>query len=272
MAGIPKSVVEAASTAGDRMKLMICNNFNSSESRSDFSTLHEEWLKSILFLSRGCRQFWDEDASDTLLCLWHEMRSLHRALRLRKTGKARLVAAGAPDRNLILITLPRVALCVLAICDSAAAKRSIQRSAPLFVARSRSFFARSVALCIRRSSRFRAPRCSALGDFPIRPFFFARSVAPLNPFERRRSTTFLRSGGLRRPRIGSSVFFRRRVLLRGSRSVRFRRFVLTAAISSSFSAPSRAHNLERDRALSIKRTKEFSLAYGRRGCLFPPDL
>ncbi|KAK8914031.1 DNA mismatch repair protein MSH7 [Platanthera zijinensis] len=84
MAGIPKSVVEAASTAGDRMKLMICNNFSSSESRSDFSSLHEEWLKFILFLSRGCRQFWDEDASDTLLCLWHEMRSLHRYGRLTK--------------------------------------------------------------------------------------------------------------------------------------------------------------------------------------------
>ncbi|KAI0487869.1 hypothetical protein KFK09_027692 [Dendrobium nobile] len=78
MAGIPKSVVEAASTAGDRMKLMISENFKSSELRAEFSTLHEEWLKSILSLSSSSRDCWDEDTSDTILCLWHEMRSLYR--------------------------------------------------------------------------------------------------------------------------------------------------------------------------------------------------
>ncbi|XP_020582500.1 DNA mismatch repair protein MSH7 isoform X2 [Phalaenopsis equestris] len=78
IAGIPKSVVDAASTAGERMKLMISGNFKSSERRSEFSTLHEEWLKSILSLSRSSRDCWDEDTSDTMLCLWHEIRSSYR--------------------------------------------------------------------------------------------------------------------------------------------------------------------------------------------------
>ncbi|PKA63420.1 DNA mismatch repair protein MSH7 [Apostasia shenzhenica] len=78
LAGIPRSVIEAASTAGKQMKTMISNNFKSSEERSQFSTLHEEWLRTILAISRAGREQWDEDASDTLLCLWHEMGSFHR--------------------------------------------------------------------------------------------------------------------------------------------------------------------------------------------------
>ncbi|KAG0498938.1 hypothetical protein HPP92_003629 [Vanilla planifolia] len=84
LAGIPKNVVESASAAAKRMKLMISNNFKSSEGRSEFSTLHEEWLKSLLVLSDNNRDISDEDACDTLLCLWHEMRSLCRQPPLKK--------------------------------------------------------------------------------------------------------------------------------------------------------------------------------------------
>ncbi|RRT85867.1 hypothetical protein B296_00002863 [Ensete ventricosum] len=47
-------------------------NFKSSEGRSQFSTLHEEWLKTLLDISKLSISGWNEDASDTLLCLWHE--------------------------------------------------------------------------------------------------------------------------------------------------------------------------------------------------------
>lgn len=78
MAGIPKLVVEAASEASQRMKALMNENFKSSEGRSEFSTLHEDWLKALLAVlgvNKGC---WDEDAADTILCLWHEIRSQNR--------------------------------------------------------------------------------------------------------------------------------------------------------------------------------------------------
>lgn len=78
MAGIPKQVVEAASEASQRMKVLMSENFKSSEGRSEFSTLHEDWLKAVLAVSRVNRGCWDEDAADTILCLWHEIRSQNR--------------------------------------------------------------------------------------------------------------------------------------------------------------------------------------------------
>ncbi|XP_010915052.1 DNA mismatch repair protein MSH7 [Elaeis guineensis] len=78
MAGIPKQVVETASKASQRMKLMIGENFKSSEGRSKFSTLHEEWLKTLLSISGINNDCWDDDASDTLLCLWHELKGFYR--------------------------------------------------------------------------------------------------------------------------------------------------------------------------------------------------
>ncbi|XP_072964211.1 DNA mismatch repair protein MSH7 isoform X1 [Typha angustifolia] len=77
MAGIPSHVVEAASKASQKIKLAITQNFKSSEGRSKFSTLHEEWLKTLLAVSRVNNRGWDEDTSDTLLCLWHELKSHH---------------------------------------------------------------------------------------------------------------------------------------------------------------------------------------------------
>nr|CAD1843050.1 unnamed protein product [Ananas comosus var. bracteatus] len=81
MAGIPKIIVKAASKAGQNMRLKITDNFKSSEGRSEFSTLHEEWLKTLLGVSGINEACWDEDASDTLLCLWHELKSQYRSVK-----------------------------------------------------------------------------------------------------------------------------------------------------------------------------------------------
>ncbi|KAL0345263.1 UNVERIFIED_CONTAM: DNA mismatch repair protein MSH7 [Sesamum radiatum] len=75
MAGIPSSVVEAASKAGQVMKEMVGESFKSSEQRENFSTLHEEWLKSVLSLSETAEADFDnDDAFDSLFCLWHELK------------------------------------------------------------------------------------------------------------------------------------------------------------------------------------------------------
>lgn len=79
MAGIPKQAVEAASNACQRMKNLVGENFSSSEVRSEFSTLHEGWLKTLLAVSRIGDSDLDEDASDTLLLLWHEIKSFYRS-------------------------------------------------------------------------------------------------------------------------------------------------------------------------------------------------
>nr|GMC58803.1 DNA mismatch repair protein MSH7 isoform X2 [Ipomoea batatas] len=75
MAGIPKQVVESASKAGKVMKTKIGESFRSSEQRSSFSTLHEEWLKSLVLMSKSGESELDEDTFDTLFCMWHELRS-----------------------------------------------------------------------------------------------------------------------------------------------------------------------------------------------------
>lgn len=75
MAGIPKQVVEAASKAGQVMKRRVGESFKSSEQRSEFSTLHEEWLKCVLAVSKtGDCDLDSDDALDTLFCLWHELK------------------------------------------------------------------------------------------------------------------------------------------------------------------------------------------------------
>lgn len=75
MAGIPGRVVEAASRASQVLKKTIKENFRSSEQRSEFSTLHEEWLKTLITVSefRG-NDLDDTDAFDTLFCLWYELK------------------------------------------------------------------------------------------------------------------------------------------------------------------------------------------------------
>lgn len=79
MAGIPKSAVESASNAGQRMKKLVGENFRSSEVRSEFSTLHEGWLKTLLAVSKISDCDLDEDALDTLLLLWHELKCFYRS-------------------------------------------------------------------------------------------------------------------------------------------------------------------------------------------------
>ncbi|KNA19440.1 hypothetical protein SOVF_061540 [Spinacia oleracea] len=78
MAGIPKQVVDAASTAGEAMKEMIGKNFKSSEQRSEFSTIHEQWLKTILSLPCSEVSISDEDKYDTLFCVWHELKNSYK--------------------------------------------------------------------------------------------------------------------------------------------------------------------------------------------------
>ncbi|KAK1281748.1 DNA mismatch repair protein MSH7 [Acorus calamus] len=75
MAGIPNNVVEAASKASQRLKVSLVKNFESSVARSEFSTLHEEWLKTLLAVSKNGICLDEEDVSDTLYCLWHEMKN-----------------------------------------------------------------------------------------------------------------------------------------------------------------------------------------------------
>ncbi|CAA7045758.1 unnamed protein product [Microthlaspi erraticum] len=79
MAGIPNQVVETASVAAQAMKRSIGENFKSSELRSEFSSLHEEWLKTLVSISRvddnNATREEQEDVSDTLICLWHELKA-----------------------------------------------------------------------------------------------------------------------------------------------------------------------------------------------------
>ncbi|XP_010513514.1 PREDICTED: DNA mismatch repair protein MSH7-like [Camelina sativa] len=77
MAGIPNQVVETASDAAQAMKRSIGENFKSSELRSEFSSLHEEWLKTLVDISRTSHNDNTvvEDDHDMLVCLWHELKS-----------------------------------------------------------------------------------------------------------------------------------------------------------------------------------------------------
>jgi len=76
MAGIPEKTVNIASKASQRMKKSIGQSFRSSEQRSEFSTLHEEWLKTLVSISRieDCNSL-DEDVLDTLICVWYELKT-----------------------------------------------------------------------------------------------------------------------------------------------------------------------------------------------------
>ncbi|XP_022882429.1 DNA mismatch repair protein MSH7 isoform X2 [Olea europaea var. sylvestris] len=80
MAGIPRLVVEAASKAGHVMKNKVRESFKSSEQRVKFSTLHEEWLKALLTISKSDDNNFDTDAFDTLFCMWHELKTSYKSL------------------------------------------------------------------------------------------------------------------------------------------------------------------------------------------------
>lgn len=76
MAGISENIVDIASKASQKMKKYIGRSFQSSELRSNFSTLHEEWFKTLLSVARikDCHTF-DDDAFDSLFCMWCELRT-----------------------------------------------------------------------------------------------------------------------------------------------------------------------------------------------------
>ncbi|KAM0918681.1 hypothetical protein ACQ4PT_008711 [Festuca glaucescens] len=75
MAGIPMSIVEKASVAGQMMKSKIARNFKSSEGRAEFSTLHEDWLRTILAIGGVKDGHLDEDTMDTMFCVAQELKS-----------------------------------------------------------------------------------------------------------------------------------------------------------------------------------------------------
>lgn len=80
MAGIPEQVVEAASEASQVIKKSIGESFGCSERRSEFSTLHEDWLKNLLAVSRiGDGKYDEDDVFDTLFCLRHELKNSYRS-------------------------------------------------------------------------------------------------------------------------------------------------------------------------------------------------
>lgn len=84
MAGIPKLVVESASKAGLFMKKLIGQSFNSSEQRANFSSMHEEWFKTLLAISKIKESEFDDDTFDTLVCLWHELKTSDRFGRIEQ--------------------------------------------------------------------------------------------------------------------------------------------------------------------------------------------
>lgn len=81
MAGIPNSVVQAASRAGQVMKEIVGESFKSSERRENFSILHEQWLKAILSISKTKETDFDDDTFDSLFCLWHELKRSFKEIR-----------------------------------------------------------------------------------------------------------------------------------------------------------------------------------------------
>lgn len=74
MAGIPKPIVEKASVAGQAMRAKIAGNFKSSEERAEFSTLHEEWLRTAIAIITKDGHL-DEDIMDTMYCVSQELKA-----------------------------------------------------------------------------------------------------------------------------------------------------------------------------------------------------
>jgi DNA mismatch repair protein MSH6 len=81
MAGLPRSIVERASAAGEMMRSKIAGNFRSSEERAEFSTLHEEWVRTIVAIGGVKDAHLDEDTMDTLFCVFHELKAHFRKRR-----------------------------------------------------------------------------------------------------------------------------------------------------------------------------------------------
>ncbi|KAK7291456.1 hypothetical protein RIF29_06617 [Crotalaria pallida] len=80
MAGIPVETVKVASKASQQMKESIGKSFRSSEQRSEFSTLHEEWLKTLVSISRiKDHESMDDDTYDTFVCMWYEIKNAFRS-------------------------------------------------------------------------------------------------------------------------------------------------------------------------------------------------
>jgi DNA mismatch repair protein MSH6 len=74
MAGLPKSIVEKASVAGEMMRSKIARNFKSSEERVEFSTLHEEWFMAAIYVC-GVEGQLDDDTMDPAFCISQELKA-----------------------------------------------------------------------------------------------------------------------------------------------------------------------------------------------------
>ncbi|CAN1288523.1 DNA mismatch repair protein MSH7 [Linum perenne] len=76
----PDQVVESASRAAQVMHKSVGESFKLSELRFEFSSLHEEWVRSLVNAARGVEMSDSEfengydDVYDTLVCLWHELK------------------------------------------------------------------------------------------------------------------------------------------------------------------------------------------------------
>uniref|UniRef100_A0A0D9UXJ9 DNA mismatch repair proteins mutS family domain-containing protein n=1 Tax=Leersia perrieri TaxID=77586 RepID=A0A0D9UXJ9_9ORYZ len=75
MAGLPRSIVERAAVAGEAMRSKIAGNFRTSENRAEFSTLHEEWVRTIMAICSVKDVHLDEDTMATLFCVFHELKA-----------------------------------------------------------------------------------------------------------------------------------------------------------------------------------------------------
>ncbi|CAN1829192.1 DNA mismatch repair protein MSH7 [Linum perenne] len=77
----PDQVVESASRAAQVMHKSVGESFKLSELRFEFSSLHEEWVRSLVNAARGVEmsdldfENGYDDVYDTLVCLWHELKS-----------------------------------------------------------------------------------------------------------------------------------------------------------------------------------------------------
>uniref|UniRef100_A0A7N0V5I9 DNA mismatch repair proteins mutS family domain-containing protein n=1 Tax=Kalanchoe fedtschenkoi TaxID=63787 RepID=A0A7N0V5I9_KALFE len=78
LAGIPSLVVQAATKAGLALEKSIGQNFQLSERRSQFSSIHEEWLEALVAASMSepnqQSSSSGDDAFDALFCLRCELK------------------------------------------------------------------------------------------------------------------------------------------------------------------------------------------------------
>ncbi|KAH7287690.1 hypothetical protein KP509_32G069600 [Ceratopteris richardii] len=79
LAGLPCSVIARAEKARKIIHARVSSTFQRNEHRMHFSHVHEQWFRTILDMSglngSGCNFSDNEDAHDSLICVWHELQS-----------------------------------------------------------------------------------------------------------------------------------------------------------------------------------------------------